>query len=66
MGYKRNKEPNRTRNQGETPWMPAYNREKALVMFLGSKVRELYCKQCGENRDHTINNKTGGGHFRGV
>ena len=30
--------------------MPAYTRERAAAMFLGSIVREFYYKQYGENR----------------
>jgi hypothetical protein len=34
--------------------IPAYTRERAAAMFLGSIVREFYYKQYGENRTMII------------
>jgi hypothetical protein len=34
--------------------IPAYTRERAAAMFLGSTVREFYYKQYGENRTMII------------
>jgi hypothetical protein len=49
-----NKETNQKGHRRSRRHIPAYTRERAAAMFLGSIVREFYYKQYGENRTMII------------